>query len=141
MDSLSSIWSIVLLFVLRLGVPLLITLGIAYGLKRLDARWQAEARQQRQVEPVTTKSLATNAPQGWSRLPQPSLAAGAESRPCWVVKGCTEAMRAACAAYNQPSLPCWQARTSAEGRMPAECKGCDFYLPAPLQRDRIAIVH
>ncbi len=32
------------LFVLRVGIPLAITFAIAYGLKRLDAKWQQEAQ-------------------------------------------------------------------------------------------------
>lgn len=31
------------MFVLRLGVPLAVTLAIAWALKRLDARWRREA--------------------------------------------------------------------------------------------------
>jgi hypothetical protein len=34
------------LFLLRLGVPLAITLIIGYWLRRLDDRWQAEAAQE-----------------------------------------------------------------------------------------------
>jgi hypothetical protein len=40
------------MFVLRLGVPLLITVALAYGLKRLDAKWQAEAENGSQTEPA-----------------------------------------------------------------------------------------
>lgn len=43
MESSPNVLLLVLMFVLRLGVPLLITLAIAYGLKRLDTKWQAEA--------------------------------------------------------------------------------------------------
>ncbi len=35
-------------FLLRLGVPLLITVAVCYGLRRLDARWQAEAEAENQ---------------------------------------------------------------------------------------------
>ncbi|RLT41109.1 MAG: hypothetical protein DWI57_07430 [Chloroflexi bacterium] len=35
------------LFLLRLGVPLLITAAVCYGLRRLDTRWQAEAEAER----------------------------------------------------------------------------------------------
>jgi hypothetical protein len=52
MESLPNVLLLVLMFVLRLGVPLLITVAIAYGLKRLDARWQAEAENQAQAEPT-----------------------------------------------------------------------------------------
>lgn len=34
------------MFILRLGVPLAITFGVAYLLRRLDKKWEAEARQQ-----------------------------------------------------------------------------------------------
>ena len=36
------------MFILRLGVPLAITLLVGYGLNRLDAKWQAEAEARRQ---------------------------------------------------------------------------------------------
>lgn len=50
MESMPNVLLLVLMFVLRLGVPLLITVAIAYGLKRLDAKWQAEAEQDTQAE-------------------------------------------------------------------------------------------
>ena len=52
MESLPNILLLVLMFVMRLGVPLLITVAIAYGLKRLDAKWQAEAESQAKAEPA-----------------------------------------------------------------------------------------
>jgi hypothetical protein len=52
MESLPNVLLLVLMFVLRLGVPLLITVAIAYGLKRLDARWQAEAETEAQAKPT-----------------------------------------------------------------------------------------
>ena len=56
MESLSNTASIIVLFVLRLGVPLLITLALAYSLKRLDARWQAEADSERQAREAAEAS-------------------------------------------------------------------------------------
>lgn len=52
MESLPNVLLLVLMFVLRLGVPLLITVALAYGLKRLDAKWQAEAQNGSQAEPA-----------------------------------------------------------------------------------------
>jgi hypothetical protein len=52
MESLPNVLLLVLMFVLRLGVPLLITVALAYGLKRLDAKWQAEAENGSQAEPA-----------------------------------------------------------------------------------------
>lgn len=45
MDWLVDTAAMVGFFVLRLGVPLAITFAVAYGLKRLDARWQREAQE------------------------------------------------------------------------------------------------
>lgn len=133
MENLTNTLLIIALFVLRLGVPLLLTLGIAYVLRRLDARWQAEARAQQ--EPAATaakvqqRPVQPAAPGAGPMLPQVALAKDSAGLPCWSIKGCTEAMMAGCAACQQPDLPCWVARTRAEGRLPATCKGCDLYQP------------
>jgi hypothetical protein len=52
MDGLLQVAAIVGMFVLRLGVPLLITLLVAYWLRRLDSKWEAEARARQQTEPA-----------------------------------------------------------------------------------------
>jgi hypothetical protein len=44
MDSLFTAAVILGFFLLRLGVPLLITAAVCYGLHKLDDRWQAEAK-------------------------------------------------------------------------------------------------
>jgi len=44
MDGLLQTAVIIGMFILRLGIPLLITLLVAYWLRRLDNKWQAEAR-------------------------------------------------------------------------------------------------
>ena len=63
MESLPNVLLLVLMFVLRLGVPLLITVAIAYGLRRLDAKWQAEAEQEYQAETTAeTPVLPSAAP-------------------------------------------------------------------------------
>lgn len=41
-------------FLLRLGVPLLITAAVCYGLRRLDAHWQAEAAAEKRDRPEAT---------------------------------------------------------------------------------------
>lgn len=43
MDALDKIGAIVGLLILRLGVPVAITVGIGYWFTRLDRRWQAQA--------------------------------------------------------------------------------------------------
>lgn len=49
MDGFYTAMVILSFFLLRLGVPLLITAAVCYGLHRLDARWQAEAEAENAV--------------------------------------------------------------------------------------------
>ncbi len=55
MDGLLQVAAIVGMFILRLGVPLLITLLVAYWLRHLDGRWEAEARARQETEPIVTE--------------------------------------------------------------------------------------
>ena len=100
------------LFVLRLGVPVAITLGIAWFLRWLDARWEAKAQAARQPEQLVQVS---------------------EKRvPCWKEKGCPETKMASCPAYKWHDLPCWLARLRIENHLPAECANCARFRSGPL---------
>lgn len=146
MEGQSNVLLIILLFILRLGIPVLVTVAIAYGLHRLDAKWQAEAKAQ-------TKSVVPQAPQpkptrigngngAGITIPLRQPVAMAAGQPCWSLKGCSESMRANCAAFHQPTIPCWSARTNAEGRLPAGCKDCTLYQPtAPVWTEQGLILH
>jgi hypothetical protein len=103
------------MFILRLGVPLALTLAVGYGLRRLDARWEAEARAQleREALPAELKALKTT------------------EQPCWELKGCDEESRAQCPASKFWGIPCWVARLRATGRLPAECPNCELFSPSP----------
>ncbi len=100
-------WLIVpALFVLRLLVPLAITLAIGYGLARLDAKWQAGEQARRAETPP------------------------AVLRPCWEQKGCSAAARANCPAFQSPGVACWNAYRRTTGRIPDACFSCDVFLKA-----------
>ena len=71
MISVTEVLYIIGLFVLRLGVPIAITLTIAYFLHRLDARWEKEARLEQEAGRVTK---AAEKKKGVS-LPQPPMPA------------------------------------------------------------------
>ena len=103
------------LFLLRLGVPLAITLAVGYWLRRLDAKWEAEAAAQRiqEEQPTELKALKT------------------AERPCWEEKGCDEARRAQCPACKFLDIPCWAARLRATGSLPAECPSCARFSTSP----------
>lgn len=88
------------MFLARLGVPLVITLAIAYALRQWDARWQAEAIKARETARILLQE------------------------PCWTRKGCDLKRRTLCPAFQHPDLPCWTARRLTEGQLPAECHIC-----------------
>lgn len=103
------------IFVLRLGVPILITGAVVYGLHKLDARWEAEAQ---------------------ATLKQPSPEAAVVLRPvevpCWVLRKCPEQRYSTCPAYLHSELPCWLARRQAEGILPHKCVQCtEFRIRKP----------
>lgn len=115
MDWLVEAAAVAGLFVLRLGVPLAITFAVAYFLRRLDVKWQAEAwaeweasRPQEEISPEAKR-----------------LKIG--KQPCWSLKGCDETVRANCPASKLIDLPCWFARRRSEGRLPAECYNCELF--------------
>ena len=150
MEGQTNVLLIILLFILRLGIPVLVTVAIAYGLHQLDARWQAEAEAEAKaqtkvgVAPQPQTAWAGNGAGNGINIPlrPPSPVALAAGQPCWSLKGCNESMRANCAAFHQPNLPCWSARMNAEGRLPAGCKDCKLYQPtAPVWTEQGLILH
>jgi hypothetical protein len=91
-----------LLFVLRLGIPLLITFLFSRYLKHLDEKWRQEGLE------ITEKN----------KLSQPALPAVR----CWEVRGCSPETRSGCPAYLQ-STPCWEF-FRVNGQMNKKCSGC-----------------
>lgn len=58
MESLPNLFLLIAMFLIRLGAPLLLTVAIGYGLKRLDAKWQAEAEAPEIRKAPTADSVA-----------------------------------------------------------------------------------
>jgi hypothetical protein len=94
-------------FVLRLALPVGLTLAAGWLLRRLDARWQSQA--------------AASAP---ARRVGPTT-------PCWIQHQCSAERRAACPAFGQTGVPCWQFYRDARGNLRADCLTCDVLLQAP----------
>ena len=141
------------MFALRVGVPLAVMAGLAYMLKRLDRRWEEEARMQREaerpaVQPGKPASVVVPAP---SRrvpvpapvipfIPPPPLPMGQQlgltpaelQQPCWEMWKCSESAKADCAAAQHPEKPCWQARLEADQKIPDECVHCKTFQRYPL---------
>lgn len=124
MEVLMDVLVILGMFLLRLGLPLALVLAVGYWLRRLDARWEAEARRQRPV--VTPEPLPTVWPVGMPAVwaTGPAGAVDVFGLPCWQLRGCDPTRREQCPAYQQPDGPCWLARSEAEGALPAACATC-----------------
>ena len=95
------------MFFLRIGLPLLIVMGIGY----LIQRWLEPKAVHEQFE-------------GMIRSAQEQRAASATIKPCWEIKNCPAEARAACAAAQQPDIPCWLARQIAGQPLPEGCTAC-----------------
>lgn len=105
--------SILGMFLLRLGLPLAVTIALAWALRRLDARWQAEAAQARLMAlDVSLVALSDE---------------NVDSRPCWEQRGCTAERRTRCPAYARPAEPCWLARMDSEDALPETCPACALF--------------
>ncbi len=104
METLYALLAVIAGMVLRLVIPILITILAIYGLRKLDARWQVEA----QTHPLPVKK------------PE-----------CWKINNCPPAKRKTCPGYIT-SLPCWQARRLVNGYLREECLTCAIFRKAPV---------
>ncbi len=103
--------AVVLGILLRLGVPIGLTILFSLFLKWLDKRWQAEAEAEKAVKIKHIEELV------------------AYKRPCWETHNCPPRLRNACRAYAEPNTPCWEL-FRAEGRLKPACQNCKVLPPA-----------
>ena len=135
------------MFLLRVGVPVAITAGMVYLFKRLDKRWEMEARAERKAGKVAEQParapVAPGKPAPAPELPfipppaapdrriQPGVSAAQVVQPGLTAKSSRSA-KAMCDAPQNTGQPCWQARLDAEGQIPEECVGCDIFQRYPV---------
>lgn len=103
METLTSLFAILVGLLLRLAIPIAGTLIVIYLLRKLDSHWQAEAE----------------------RIP-----VNVEKVQCWKVKGCSEEQRNSCVAAGS-ALPCWQVHRLPNGYLQEECISCEVFTRAP----------
>jgi hypothetical protein len=103
--------TVVVGLLLRFGIPIVLTVLAAWGLRRLDQRWQAQAEH------------ARPAPLGLGAAP-------AEVR-CWEQTDCPPEKHEGCPAFLRPSVPCWQVFREKSGELPTDCLRCGVFLHAP----------
>jgi len=107
MQWLNSLLTLLAGLTLRLAIPIAVTLLAVQFLRRLDARWQAEAG---------------NMP--WPAVPKPQ---------CWQIKDCPPEVRSACPAIKS-DLPCWQVFRMPNGYLRPQCLTCMVFLRAPIHQ-------
>ena len=111
MEELATIGGVLLAFLVRIGIPLGLTMLLSWLLKRLDAQWRDEAMNYK-AEAIT-KAEQDLYFTIWSR------------NPCWEDKQCDPADRLRCKAFLQSEKPCWEVyRTN--GSYNKNCEGCEY---------------
>lgn len=108
MEWLTTVSAIILLVLLRVVLPVAVTITIIYVFKRLDERWKREA------DLVNADFVKVG------------------NIGCWEINQCPTEQRASCKAYNNPDKPCWQVFRDKNGRLQERCIGCDIFHQAPV---------
>lgn len=103
MESITSLLAILIGLLVRLAIPIAVTVLLIYFLHKLDSRWQTEAQ----------------------------LPVAVEKPKCWDIKGCTPEQMKNCIA-GKSSLPCWQVYRLPNGYLREECISCDVFREAPI---------
>ncbi len=101
---------VLLLFVVRIAVPIAFTLAFGHWLERKLRPQEEPAEIQAQVKQVRQASNIIHLH-------------------CWDLKRCNAAGRVQCAAYQHPDLPCWLAIQVEGGQVHEQCFTCAFYKP------------
>jgi hypothetical protein len=114
MELLATLATFLIGLILRLGIPLGLTALVAWGLRRLDARWQAEG------EELRRRAIPLGAAARWVR--------------CWEAHDCPRTDKENCPAYGRTDAPCWQVFREIDGRLREPCLSCHLFrdLPAPM---------
>ncbi|MBI5944036.1 MAG: hypothetical protein HY864_06680 [Chloroflexi bacterium] len=103
METLSPTLVIIIGLALRVLAPLALTVLAVYFLRKLDARWQAEARNE-------------------EKLP------AEDEMPCLEIQGLTEEQIKA--RLSMKAQPCWLARRLPNGYLNEACLNCEVFLNA-----------
>ena len=117
-NSLIEIIAVLVGILLRLGIPIALTLLLAMFLKWLDKRWQAEAEMERIEVAVLAQSSG-------------------KQRPCWEIHNCPQNLRKNCKAYANPATPCWEL-FRVNGHLKPACRTCKALPPEISGRIAIA---
>ena len=111
MDGVTIFGGVILGFLIRIGIPVVLTMLLAWILRKLDAQWRDDAISYR--EEAITKAEQDIYYTIWAR------------NPCWENNDCSPETRLKCKAYQQNEKPCWEVyRTN--GSYSKNCESCEF---------------
>jgi len=110
MEGLIAFFWLLFGLLVRFGIPILVTLLVIFGLRKLDEIWQSSA---------SSPSLALAIIQ-------------VENAGCWRTKNCSEDQRQKCEAYIHQEMPCWQIFRDSHGQLKEACLGCEVFKSAPV---------
>lgn len=111
MEGVATFGGVIIGFLIRIGIPLVLTILLSLLLRRLDAQWRDEA--------IGYQAEAINKAEQdiyftiWSRTP------------CWEEKNCSPEERARCKAYLQSEKPCWEVYRN-NGSYSKSCTTCQY---------------
>lgn len=105
MNELTPVFYMIVGVILRIGIPIGITLLLGWFLNRLDARWRAEAKQ---IQETMTNRTVPNSIQ-----------------PCWEVMNCAPRMRENCPVNGNLGILCWELFGS-NGNLQPKCQNCPY---------------
>jgi hypothetical protein len=105
MDAINAFLAIMAGLLVRLALPIAITVFLVALLRHMDARWQQEA------ELFATQPV--------------------EKVKCWEIKGCPSDQREACEGARSEK-PCWQALRLDNGDLRGACLDCEVFRHAPV---------
>lgn len=103
MDTVTAFLFLGLGLLIRLAIPIAVTCVLVYLLRKLDARWQTEAKFQSMD------------------IPKPE---------CWKLKNCPADQQETCIARYSPQ-PCWQVFRQSNGYLKEECLSCKVLIQTP----------
>ena len=113
MNASQATLTMVLLFALRCLLPLALMFGIGYAMNWMVDRWETEAEERGEGTAVATNIIAQNGDR------------------CWSIMKCDPELRKDCPGFKQQMIPCWLAKTQAEGALPEGCVTCPLYQANP----------
>jgi hypothetical protein len=105
MNDSYSLIAILIGLLLRLALPVAVTIVAIYLLRKLDLHWQEQAEHE---------------------ASRPAV----EKVPCWDLKNCPVEKRKSCPAVSSPQ-PCWQVNRLPNGYLHEECLSCVIFRNAP----------